>query len=269
MSDRILLPVWKVYKNSIDLSKEEPETFGWMTGRDSRDYEAARAALDSIPGSREFLKTYEYNEAVDVLPFGMGMANKIVSSMGAWHSGSSSTALAWDYQALLNDWDAFVVEKKTAMARAAYDAKQIGYAQMSFYLKPGDPTIPVIQQMNDEELAKYENCETLTMLRDLHLEIRDESVARLLTQEKQRFDDNIEVLEHHYKYPQRWADTIEGSYLLGSPLSITEDMIEVMEIDHPDYREHVKYLIDEHVERRKARGITYEYAATSTLRRRT
>ena len=66
-----LLPVFEQFKLTQDLSAEEPETFAWLHDDERADFEKARAGLDSIPGSREYLKNYTFQkedeEAIDGL----------------------------------------------------------------------------------------------------------------------------------------------------------------------------------------------------------
>ena len=52
----ILVGGWAAFSDVRGLTKkEEPETFGWMSEENTFFYNDMRAALDSTPGSRDFL----------------------------------------------------------------------------------------------------------------------------------------------------------------------------------------------------------------------
>jgi hypothetical protein len=118
---RTLLPIFEQFKLTQDLSAEEPETFAWLQ-EERDDFERARAGLDSIPGSREYLKNYTF-EKKETIPFSDRC--DILVSFGNDHSAHTSTQLAWNYKYLLNDWAGFVYENKEHYARKLYDAQQL------------------------------------------------------------------------------------------------------------------------------------------------
>jgi hypothetical protein len=81
------------------------------------------------------------------------------------------------------------------------------------------------------------------MVRDLHIEHRLETKEEIKRLRQEHFDGRIGVLKHHYKFPSRWKDSVNGSYLFGHPSNITEEMFVAMEKIYPDYREHIKQQV--------------------------
>ena len=103
-------------------AKEDPETFHWISDNYARkDYELAKKALDTIPGSREWLKNYVMPE--DKMPFFDGIGPQVMDAFGSHHSGFTATRVALNYRFLLNNWDKFVLDTKTYYAKKAYDYK--------------------------------------------------------------------------------------------------------------------------------------------------
>jgi hypothetical protein len=232
---RTLLPVWNIYKNDFHLDVEEPfETFDWLPNADMRSYyEEARAGLDSIPGSREWLKAYTCPE--ECMPFFDEMGRRIMCSFGDRHSGSSATILAWNYKRLLNDWRTFVIDTKTYYAKQLYD-------ELQFEVSDIYPVIMGQENYDDfrsRRAPEYDVVTVRMMVNDLYLEYQERTAASFARKEKEEFDGRISVLKHHYKYPTRWRDSSKGSYLFGLPSNISEKMFVAMEQIYPDYRQHI------------------------------
>lgn len=239
---RTLLPVFEKFKLTQDLNPGEPETFVWLQ-EERYDFEKARAGLDSIPGSREYLKNYTFQRE-EGMPFFNEMGNKIVVSFGDHHSGASSTALAWIYKGLLNDWDAFVHCKKASYARNLYNAQQLSdYDIIDFKnaLATGKLAniYKVIDTMTDSSMVTFEREKAYEMLSALVKEREDEAIAKRIQYDKEYYEARIDILKHHYKYPSRWLDSSNGSALFGSIHYITAEMMNDMVKIYPDYREHI------------------------------
>ena len=235
---RTLIPLWSVYKEDFHLDSEEPfETFDWLPDAEMRSYyEEARAGLDTIPGSREWLKEYTCPE--DLPPFFDSMGLKIMKSFGNRHSGSSGTSLGWNYKFLLNNWAAFVKDTKTYYAKKLYKELQLQEKDL-YALLDKQETVADFRARYD---LPYDLPTIEKMVRELDLEHREERRLAYAKRQKENFDGRIDVLKHHYKFPERWRDTPNGSSLFGHPSMITEEMFVVMEGIYPGYRKHIKGL---------------------------
>ena len=254
---RTLLPLFNVFKTLVDIyKKEEPETFEWLPTDIRRDYDLAKNALDNIPGSREWLKAHTYEED-DGLPFCTPMGEQIMTAFGPHHSGSTATRLGWNYKALLNDWDSFVVKSKESLAREEYDKQQLTSTDIQSFLRlnyKGTPISSLLVDTRDnlvkkevERLRAFFNIHhdyetTYTMLVELGEEKSKDAVAQEEQARRKHFETRISILKHHYMHPSRWNDTDYGSSLFGSINNITEEMIIEMEQFHPNYRSHLAFL---------------------------
>jgi len=240
---RTLLSVFSAFKVIADIyKKEEPETFHWLPADIHYDYQLAKLTLDRIPGSREWLKTYTYDEA-EGLPFSNPMGNEIMSGFGSHHSGSSATRLGWNYKALLNDWDSFVLNSKESLVRYGYDKQQLTYTDIQPFLRmkyDNDPRIATeVERLRTLFNIRHDYETSYTMLVELGEEKIKEAVDQEERAKREEFEGRIDVLEHHYNYPQRWYDSQYGSALFGSINNITEEMMAEMERRHHGYREHI------------------------------
>jgi hypothetical protein len=250
MSTRTLLPVWNVYKQGLNLDVKEPlENFDWM-GEDSdkNEYLAAKAALDSTPGSREYLKDYPPPKR-GTSSFADSFGGSLLSKFGSHHSGASVVCLARMYQLLLNDWDGFVLGQKTRAARDNYLEKQLEMSDLWRYSNTRMmlSTVRVNPMLLNEYREKYKiSYDDDTMIQMLDALINEKDIDRLEEQNtvsREIFEGRIQVLEHHYEYPARWNDSPSGSVLFGSPRNITEEMFVQMEKKYPNYRAHIAALI--------------------------
>jgi hypothetical protein len=250
MTSRTLLPVWDVYKQGLNLDVKEPlENFDWM-GEDSdkNEYLGAKAALDSTPGSREYLKDYpEARRGISSFHDSFGF--KLLCKFGSHHSGASVVCLARMYQRLLNDWDGFVLAQKTRMARAAYLAKQLEMSDLWRYsntrtMLSADKVNPILlNEYREKYKVSYDDS---TMIQMLDALIDEKAADRLEEQNKvarEVLEGRIQVLDHHYEHPSRWNDSPSGSALFGSPRNITEEMFVEMEKKYPNYRAHIAAVI--------------------------
>jgi hypothetical protein len=242
---RTLLPVFDKYKEGSLITKEAPETFEWMKEEHRRDFEMARDALDKLSGSREYLKSYVFDEDNDGLPFGRGMGIELLGLFGNHHSGSSATRLAFSYKHALINWDKFVLENKMVYKREEYDSQQLtkdDIAELCFHDNNKEALKNRVNDIITKFDIKYDYWQAYEMLMDLVREKEyDEEEARI-NREKKRFEDCIGILKHHYKFPFRWFDNETGSSLFGSLDNITPKMMNAMELIYPDYREHIRLL---------------------------
>jgi hypothetical protein len=252
---RTLLPIFSAFKSILDCyKKEEPETFEWLPDKIRGDYDMAKEALDRIPGSREWLKAYTYNEELDILPFCNPMGEKIMVAFGSHHSGASATHLGWNYHTLLKDWDSFVLNSKEYLALEIYETQQLTFTDIKDFMNLHYNKLPLASYLTatregllKREVERLKDCfnihhdyeTTYTML----VELGEEKEEMLRVQKKaasrEEFEERIRILEHHYKYPSRWDDSEMGSSLFGSMSKITAEMMAEMERRHPGYSDHL------------------------------
>jgi hypothetical protein len=266
---RTLLPVFAKYSVTLNLDAKEPvENFSFMG--EPNEYETFRQCLDTIPGSRHYLKTYKLS---DNRPFRDDMGYAILCGAGSHHSGASSTSLALEYKFLLNDWDSWVKAVKLSEAKHSYKKTQLelkdtwpfAHAETLEMTKKAIQTLRTNFSLNlsDDEITE----------RMLGLIAEFNGNIERLAYDKEHFEGRLAVLEHHYNYPERWDDHGVGSLvssLFGSIHSITEEMIVAMEKRIPYYRSHIDNLRNPHVPRcacgtcdkkRIANGTDAEYSA--------
>lgn len=248
---RTLLPVFSKYSLDLNLDAKEPvENFSFITDASTRcDYETFRAGLDGIPGSREYLKDYTVPEGGH--SFFDSMGNKIMSAAGGHHSGASASGLGWSYKQLLNDWDGWVKAVKLSQAKRQYKNSQIERPSTWQFANSTseEGKKKGIDALRAEFNLTYSDEEIAIMVRELISEFNENMRLDILRHEEERFNDRIEVLEHHYRHPERWDDYGEGklnSALFGRINNITEKMMVAMEKKHPDYRAHIRSLTSIH-----------------------
>ena len=248
---RTLLFPWSEYKYQAHVDKKEtPETFDWISDSGIRyDYQTAKDALDNMPGSREYLKSYTCDKAGEYFNDPIGLP--LLGSFGSHHSGASVTLLAWNYKHLLNNWDTFVLKTKTELARRIYDETQITDDELRKYKNISKDEFSKIVSYLEGFQKHYDTpygIDIINSLLDALVEERArEKLERIAKEKKDIFEGRIGVLIHHYKFPMRWKDYSGGSTLFGSPFNVTEEMIKKLELKYPDYREHIRNIQDSHV----------------------
>jgi hypothetical protein len=246
---RTLLPIFNKFKltQALDL-KEEPETFQWMKPSIRSDLEQAKAALDSLPGSREYLKNYAHDK--ETMPFSDPIGVSLLWKFGDHHSGASASILAWTYKKLLNDWDTFVYVNKEAYAKTLYKSRQLTEDDISAFITQEASSsykLPrTIERIKEDYNLTASTDEVHLMLKDLADELQSHRVLKKLRAEQERLHSRLDVLRHHYLNPTRWLDGAYGSSLFGSPEDITHEMIEHMTRVYPDYPYHLKKVIAAH-----------------------
>jgi hypothetical protein len=256
---RTLLPVF--YKTCYDVTEEPKENFSFLP--DERyNYEDFHAALDSVPGSREYLMNYKPEGGS---AFYDEIGNQIMSAAGSHHSGASVVALAWQYKNLLNDWNGWVKGAKTHYAKKAYTDSQLERPQTwpfahalaekecaSLYYdseavaKADEKILSVATKLKASLSLPYEINEVVSMMTDLVAEFEDEATKAEVARAKEQYEGRLEVLEHHDKFPDRWNDFGKGSlksHLFGSINGITSGMYETMETRRPGYKQRIQAII--------------------------
>ena len=259
---RTLLPVFA--KTPLDLSPEPKEDFSFLTN-ERHTYEDFRAALDNIPGSREYLMSYVKPE--EGYSFYDDIGNQIMSQAGHNHSGASVVGLAWQYKNLLNDWDGWVKGAKMHYAKKAYKETQLERSQtrpfahtmlhkkvIIYYYKSDEEKLAEVDaKILDKAVAlkaelslSYSPEEIIEMMIDLMAEFEKETADADAAIVKEQFESRLEVLEHHDKFPSRWDDYGKGSLksqLFNSIYGITPAMYEVMEERRPGFKQRIKAII--------------------------
>lgn len=259
---RTLLPVFA--KTPLELSPEPKEDFSFL--REERNtYEDFRAALDSIPGSREYLMNYVKPE--EGYSFYDDMGNQIMSAAGNSHSGASVVGLAWQYKNLLNDWDGWVKGAKIHYAKKAYKEAQLERSQtwpfahtmlhkkviIDYYKGDKAKLAEVDAKILDKAVAlkaelslSYSPEEMMVMMKELITEFEKETADADAAIVKENFESRLKVLEHHDNFPSRWDDYGKGSLksqLFNSIYGITPAMYEAMEERRPGFKKRIQEVI--------------------------
>lgn len=270
---RTLLPVFRKYSLGLNLDAKEPmENFSFMTNDERYDYETFRTGLDSIPGSREYLKDYERPEGGS---FFDSMGTQIMCAAGGHHSGASAAFLGLQYKALLNDWDGWVKAVKLRQAEEDYKNAQLENSNLwqFTHATTDEGRMHSIKNLRAEFSLTYSIEEIKQMIEELIQEFNENYRKEQLKLGEEYFNSRIKVLEHHYKFPERWDDAGKGrlsSALFGSIHNITDEMFATMEKKYPHYRSHIRSIITPHVLRcacgachnkRVANGTDAEYSA--------
>ena len=233
---RTLLPIFSEFKVANGANaKEEPETFQWMNEGNRGDYEKVKAALDNLEGSREWLKTYIFDENVEPMPFSSGLGPSLLGNFGDHHSGSSAIILAWNYKAALNDWNKFVYESKEYELRKRYKAQQLTKEDIDTYC---------FDELKEMFKIPYDYQTSKGMISALKAEILAEDLALKEKAKAKEIEDKIGVLKHHYAFPDRWFDGPGGSSLFGSPENIRGDLLYEMTKIYSDYNSHLINVLE-------------------------
>jgi len=241
---RTLLPVWNIYKQSLELQPEPEDTFDWVPNTiDRNDLTNARDTVNSIPGARQWLSMYNVG---DEDPYMNKMAVDIASSLGKWHSGASSFHILFWYKKSVNNWNKFVKDYKEIVAKKKYHNNQLEKKEVYEYYYSTKP----YSNINPNDIiagiclrSGLTRDKAHLMMLELKAEYDADYEAARVKAEKERYDESIKLLEHHYKHPQRWSDSERGSSLFGSPRSITNEMMILMESRHPGYKKHIADMI--------------------------
>jgi len=244
-SKKILIGGWSAYSQTMSLDKKEaPEDFSWMSDDDKFFYTDMRAALDATPGSREFLRSLQPDDA-----HRGPISDAIQDKMSPLHSGASSSALVGSYRAVLRDWDAWVFATKRNTIMRKYKAEQMDfYSLIAFYntLKSGISSEEKYQEalqtrsiiFSDGEkpvAVSWQSGDALAIVATILAEQREEKALEDAQQKKRDFRDRIKCLEFNLKAPCRWFWSGESH----PQYSITPEEMAEMERRHPGYRAHI------------------------------
>jgi hypothetical protein len=251
----ILIGGWKSFSEARGLTKkEEPETFGWMSGDNTFFYNDARTALDATPGAREFLRSLKPEES-SCSP----IVDAVLDRMSPLHSGASMSSLIGCYRAALRDWDAWVLATKNRELLGEYKEKQIDFISLICF---HNHLVHIGTPVTDDEgfKAAMENAKVIfsdgekpvevawdggaalrivaTLLSELRV-MREEEDAKW---KAKRLRERVEYLEWNFKHPCRWFWPGEQH----PRYSIKPDEMAEMERLHPGYRHHIE-LVCEHM----------------------
>ena len=237
MTTRTLLPTWKNYRVMFPFTKEPFESFEFIKNESLRkNYILLKNALDSIPGSREYLR----NHTTNVNQFFNDFGPKILSHLELYTTRDSLIGLIRKYKYLLNMWDNFVEDIKSNDLRNEYILKQIHPTHINKYAYVGNNPLNAIK-----EAEKIKNIYNLTGdismiikgLNDLVEEQHEEYKIQVSEELCKQFEKHLLILGDHYKNPTLWKNST-----FGSPNMVTEEMIVALEAIYPDYRAHIKAI---------------------------
>ena len=259
---RTLLPVFA--KTCYGITEERKEDFSFLPADTRYDYEAFRAALDSVPGSREYLKNYTSEGS----SFYDEIGNQLMSRAGDHHSGASVVGLAWAYKALLNDWNGWVENAKIHQLKKKYKESQLERPQTWAFAHAMDnkniilkyetdyearvaeadkKIVGIVEALKAELSLPYSNEVMINMMNDLVAEFKKDANDAAEEDAKQHFEARIDVLENHDTFPVRWNDAGSGSLrsgLFGSIYEISPAMYQEMEKRRPGYKQRIQAIID-------------------------
>jgi hypothetical protein len=263
---RIIVGGWKAFAEQAGVNKKEPmENFDWIPSEeDKMYYNDMRTALDTVEGSRDFVKNYVYVK--NTLSFGGPIGNALAKASSVGHSGASASAILWSYQNALKDWDTFVFKTKEHESLREYKKQQVPIWQVENLLMDCHACIfDSIWYRGDaaklEEKIKLECaklCFTGTIreikivleeiLNDLNTIQRNEDIKRA----NKQHDELLESLEFLYEHPIRWFDTADGCTLNPiHPNYISERAMADMEAKFPGYKKHIEDILDSMASRKK------------------
>jgi hypothetical protein len=255
---RIIVGGWKAFAEEVGVNKKEPvENFDWIPSEeDKMYYNDMRIALDTVEGSRDFVKNYVYVKGT--LSFGGPIGNALAKASSVGHSGASASAILWSYQNALKDWDTFVFKTKEHESLREYKKQQVPIWQVENLLMECNACISdthwhpadaaELEEKIKLECAKL--CFTGTIreikivleeiLNDLNTIQHNEDIKRA----NQQHNDLLESLEFLYEHPTRWFDTPDGCRL--SPIHpnyISEISMADMEDKFPGYKKHIENIL--------------------------
>jgi hypothetical protein len=248
---RTILPPWSEFRKTLGVEQPEPvETFDWILDQSWRnDLQKAKEGMDSIEGSRAFLKDYRH-------PLERGqtdpMRYRIGCAMGDHHSGASVSMVMNTYAYLLKNWDAFVLKNKDRQQRKAsnYDARQIHYSDQDNFLDvlralKADPESQekatafanICLNFREKFGVSYDNDTLAKMIPLIKREEGQEAMNKLEEAKERQIEDDVEMLTFLYKCPIRWF-SYEGGLPPFSVRNVSTPHIIKMIALYPDFMEH-------------------------------
>lgn len=256
---KIIVGGWPAFAEATGVNKKEPmENFDWIPSEsDKFYYNDMRAALDSVEGSRAWLKDYVFDKKRESYPYNSEIGQKLIQAMSKKHSGASCSAIITYYKAALNDWDTFVFKTKKYQGRKEFKEQQIPLWKVRslmdkchvWLINDDKEMRPFLEEKLFTECAKLclagmgvvEIRATLVFIeRDL-MEIQ-------LEEEKQKAEvehtDLMGSIEFLYENPIRWFDTPSGCSLRPvHPTRITKRAMAEMEAKFPGYDKHIENVL--------------------------
>jgi hypothetical protein len=256
---KIIVGGWPAFAEASGVNEKEPvETFDWIPSEsDKFFYNDMRTALDSVEGSREWLKAYVFDEARDSFPYNTEIGRKIVEAMSNHHSGASASCILVNYSAALKDWDTFVLKIKVYQGKKEFKRQQVPYEVVTSildlckaWLSHEGPS-PRDQGIQDEifmRCAMLGLSGKVTEIRSILLAIQKD-YEELIAEEKRVYEEEkhgalMESIKFLYKVPIRWFDTPSGCTLMPShPTRITRRAMAEMETLFPGYDKHIENVL--------------------------
>jgi hypothetical protein len=258
-STKIIVGGWSAFAEQAGINKKEPmETFDWIPSEtDKFYYSDLCSALNTVEGSREWLKNYEFDEARETYPFNSDIGRKLMMAMSKNHSGSSSSFTLINYSMALNNWDSFVVRVKEFHARMAFKDQQIPSDIVNSILDSCN--LWILHKDNTEKAKQIENgillkcatygfTSTVPQIQKVLEQIKNDYEA-IQAEDRHRYEEEnhkslMDSLKFLYQNPIRWFDTPTGSSLAPShPRRISERAMAEMELKYPGYKKHIDNVL--------------------------
>jgi hypothetical protein len=258
-SKKIIVGGWPAFAEQTGVHKKESmETFNWIPSETDRFYyNDLRAALDKVEGSREWLKTYEFDEERDTYPFNSEIGSQLIMAMSNNHSGSSAYVMLYNYTMALKNWDSFVLRIKEFHGRRQFKQQQIPYEVVNRILSACNEWLAGgsfgLDAVNLETnilttCAMHGYAGSVPQIKKVLKQIKmDYDISH--AEEKRKYEEDshkdlMSSIKFLYKNPIRWFDTPHGCSLHpGHPTKITERAMDEMEASVPGYKEHIKNVL--------------------------
>jgi hypothetical protein len=258
-STKIIVGGWPAFAEQAGVNKKEPiETFEWIPSESDKFYYSdICGALNTVEGSREWLKNYEFDEERDTYPFNSEIGCKLIMAMSKNHSGASASSFLINYSMALRDWNSFVLRVKEFHGRMAFKRQQIPSDVVNSIL---DSCNLWVVRMNKCErateiegdilmkCATYGFTSTVPQIKNVLEQIKRDYEA-IQAEDSHRYEEGkhrslMVSLEFLYKNPIRWFDTPSGCTLSPShPRRISEKAMAEMELRFPGYKKHIDNVL--------------------------
>jgi hypothetical protein len=210
-----------------------------------------------VEGAREWLKTYEFDEARDTYPYNCDIGSKLIMTMSKDHSGASASCFLINYKVALNNWDKFVLNIKEYHGRREFKRQQVPFEMVNSILSICDSWLEcdgVGKEAKDLEERIFTCCATLSLAGTV-LEIRailrhiKRDYEAIYAEEKRQYEEEkhqelMGCIKFLYEHPIRWFDTPSGCSLMPvHPTRITKRAIAEMEAKLPGYDKHIENVL--------------------------
>jgi hypothetical protein len=256
---KIIVGGWPAFAEQTGVNKKEPaETFDWIPSESDKAYYIDMcAALNAVEGAREWLKTYEFDEARDIYPYNSDIGSKLIMAMSKNHSGASASCILINYKNALNDWDTFVFNVKKYQGLKDFKRQQVPYEMVNSILSFCDSWLEadgVGKVAKDLEELIFTRCAMLALagtvpeIRAILRPIQKDYEA-IYAQEKHEYEEAshkqlMGCIKFLYEHPIRWFDTPKGCSLKPvHPTNITKRAMAEMEAKFPGYDKHIENVL--------------------------